>query len=203
MPYYLTKVTDELKNISKSSRPTFMIDRLSAFVFHQHPLLVAEWFKNIERSMDNPKKIINILLLQPDAKDDINNSAASFILHLCPDKAIKGFIDTLKDENINWTEQHQTWLQNFENNEENDEEMQQDSEDDSSDKLMMKAMVMMKKMKMKFPNKLRKFIIIFKKSYSRSLYVLLSNQIKLPKYQIILDIYNFALVINWKHIGIT
>ena len=133
MPYYLTKVTDELKNISKISRPTFMIDRLSAFVFHQHPLLVAEWFKNIERSMDNPKKIINILLLQPDAKDDINNSAASFILHLCPDKAIKGFIDTLKDENINWTEQHQTWLQNFENNEESDEEMQQDSEDDSSD----------------------------------------------------------------------
>ena len=39
----------------------------------------------------------------------------------------------MKDENINWTEQHQTWLQNFENNEENDEEMQQDSEDDSSD----------------------------------------------------------------------
>jgi hypothetical protein len=130
MPYYLSKVTDCLKNIPKESRATFMIDQLSAYVFSKYPLLVADWFKNIERAMQNPKKIINILLLQPDTKKDLNNSIASFILHLCPDNAIKGFISILKDERINWIEKHNSWLQNFET-EENDEEIQQDSEDES------------------------------------------------------------------------
>ena len=180
-----------------------MIDRLSAFVFHQHPSWLLNGLK-ILKDLWIILKIINILLLQPDAKDDINNSAASFILHLCPDKAIKGFIDTLKDENINWTEQHQIGYKILKIMKKTMKKFNKIQRMIAAMKaMMMKAMVMMKKMKMKFPNKLRKFIIIFKKSYSRSSYVLLSNQIKLPKYQIILDIYNFALVINWKHIGIT
>ena len=69
MPYYLTKVTNHLKNISKVSRPTFMIDQLSGFVLDKHSLLVAEWLQNITHTMDNPKRILHILLLQPAKKD--------------------------------------------------------------------------------------------------------------------------------------
>ena len=63
MPYYLTKVTNHLKNISNVSRPTFMIEQLSAFVLDKYPLDIAEWLQNIAHAMDNPKKIIHIILM--------------------------------------------------------------------------------------------------------------------------------------------
>ena len=114
MPYYLTKVTNHLKNISKVSRPTFMIEQLSSFVLDKHPLDIAEWLQNIAHAMDNPKKIIHIILFQPSKKDEINTSDASFILHLCPAQAVNAFINNLANPDINWIEKHNNWLETFE-----------------------------------------------------------------------------------------
>ena len=137
MPYYLTKVTNHLKNISKVSRPTFMIDQLSGFVLEQHSLLVAEWLQNIEHAMDNPKRILHILLLQPAKKDCLNASDASLILHLCPAKAVTAFINKVANPDINWVEKHDNWLENFETQEqeEDDEEEgeEKEEEEDSDD----------------------------------------------------------------------
>lgn len=128
MPYYLTKVTNHLKNINKDSRPTFMIDQLSGFVLDKHPLLVAEWLQNITDAMDNPKRIINILLLQPSKKDCLNESDASFILHLCPAQAVNAFINKLAYPDTNWVVIHDNWLETFEEEGEEKEEEEDDDE---------------------------------------------------------------------------
>ena len=113
MPYYLTKVTNHLKNISKVSRPTFMIEQLSSFVLDKHPLLVSEWLQNIAHAMDNPERILHILLLQPGKKDCLNASDASLILHLCPAEAVTAFINRLADPAFNWVKTHDDWLESF------------------------------------------------------------------------------------------
>lgn len=135
MPYYLTKVTNHLKNISKISRPTFMIDQLSGFVIEQHSLLVAEWLQNIAHAMDNPKRILHILLLQPGKKDCLNASDASLILHLCPAQAVTAFINKVSNPDINWVEKHDNWLENFETEEqeEDDEEEGEEKEEEDDD----------------------------------------------------------------------
>ena len=133
MPYYLTKVTNHLKNISKVSRPTFMIDQLSGFVLDKHSLLVAEWLQNITHTMDNPKRILHILLLQPAKKDCLNASDASLILHLCPAQAVNAFINRLSDPAFNWVKTHADWLETFDDEEEGEEKEEEEEEEDSDD----------------------------------------------------------------------
>ena len=133
MPYYLTKVTNHLKNISKVSRPTFMIDQLSGFVLEKHSLLVAEWLQNIAHAMDNPKRILHILLLQPAKKDCLNASDASLILHLCSAEAVTAFINHLANPDINWVEKHDNWLETFDDEEEGEEKEEEDEEEDEDD----------------------------------------------------------------------
>ena len=124
MPYYLTKVTNHLKNISKVSRPTFMIEQLSSFVLDKHSLLVAQWLQNISNAMHNPQKIAHIILIQPEKKDEINVSEGSLILHLCPAQAVNDFINYLANPDINWVVEHDNWLETFE--EEDDQEQNDD-----------------------------------------------------------------------------
>jgi len=134
MPYYLTKVTNHLKNISKVSRPTFMIEQLSAFVLDKHSLLVAEWLQNISRAMENPQKFAHLILIQPAKKDELTASEASFILHLCPTEAVTAFINKLANPDTNWVELHDNWLETFEEDEEEeDEEDEEDEEEDTDD----------------------------------------------------------------------
>ena len=134
MPYYLTKVTQHLKNISKVSRPTFMIEQLSAFVLDKHSLLVAEWLQNILNAMENPQKFTHLILIQPAKKDELTASEASLILHLCPAQAVTDFINKLANPDTNWVELHDNWLETFEEGEEEDEEdEEEDEEDDFSD----------------------------------------------------------------------
>ena len=133
MPYYLTKVTNHLKNISKVSRPTFMIEQLSSFVLDKHPLLVSEWLQNIAHAMDNPKRILHILLLQPAKKDCLNASDASLILHLCPAKAVTAFINKVANPDINWVEKHDNWLETFDDEEEGEEKEEEEDSDDNEE----------------------------------------------------------------------
>ena len=136
MPYYLSKVTQHLKNISKVSRPTFMIEQLSAFVLDKHSLLVAEWLQNILHSMENPQKYTHMILIQPTKKDELNASEASLILHLCPAQAVNAFIEKLANPAFNWVKTHDDWLKTFEDDEEEDDEEEDDdisSDDDLSD----------------------------------------------------------------------
>ena len=128
MPYYLTKVTNHLKNISKVSRPTFMIEQLSSFVLDKHPLLVSEWLRNIAHAMDNPERILHILLLQPAKKDCLTASDASLILHLCPAQAVTAFINRLSDTAFNWVKTHNDWLETFDDEEEGEEKEEDDDE---------------------------------------------------------------------------
>lgn len=128
MPYYLTKVTNHLKNIDKVSRPTFMIEQLSGFVLDKHPLHIAEWLQSISLSMDNPKKIIHLILFQPSKKDEISASDASFILHLCPHEAVTAFIKKLSNC-TNWVEKHDAWLETLEDEEEGEEEGEEKEEE--------------------------------------------------------------------------
>ena len=128
MPYYLTKVTNHLKNISNVSRPTFMIDQLSSFVLDKHALLVSEWLQNVSHQMENPERILHILLLQPAKKDSLTASEASYILHLCPEESIKAFINHLANPDINWIEKHDNWLETFEDEDEDEDEDEEDQE---------------------------------------------------------------------------
>ena len=129
MPYYLTKVTHHLKNISKVSRPTFMIEQLSAFVLDKHSLLVAEWLQNILNTMENPQKFTHLILIQPGKKDELTASEASMILHLCPAQAVTDFINKLANPDTNWVELHDNWLETFEEGEEDNEDEEEDSDD--------------------------------------------------------------------------
>ena len=133
MPYYLTKVTNHLKNISKVSRPTFMIEQLSGFVLDKHSLLVAEWLQNISRSMENPQKFAHLILIQPAKKDELTASDASLILHLCPAQAVTSFINHLANPDINWVEKHDNWLETFDDEEEGEEKEEEDEEEDEDD----------------------------------------------------------------------
>ena len=133
MPYYLTKVTNHLKNISKVSRPTFMIEQLSAFVLDKHSLLVAEWLQNILNSMENPQKFTHLILIQPAKKDELTASEASMILHLCPAQAVTDFINKLANPDTNWVELHDNWLETFDDEEEGEEKEEEDEEEDEDD----------------------------------------------------------------------
>jgi hypothetical protein len=135
MPYYLTKVTNHLKNISKVSRPTFMIEQLSSFVLDKHPLLVSEWLQNIAHAMDNPERILHILLLQPGKKDCLNASDASLILHLCPAQAVTAFINRLADTAFNWVKTHDDWLETFDDEEEGEEKEEEDDDEPLDDEI--------------------------------------------------------------------
>lgn len=133
MPYYLTKVTNHLKNISKVSRPTFMIEQLSGFVLDKHSLLVAEWLQNISHAMENPQKITHLILIQPEKIDCLNASDASLILHLCPAQAVTDFINRLADPAFNWVETHDNWLETFEDDQEQCHLVRDEEEDDEDD----------------------------------------------------------------------
>ena len=138
MPYYLTKVTNHLKNISKVSRPTFMIEQLSGFVLDKHSLLVAEWLQNISHAMENPQKFAHLILIQPEKIDELTASDASLILHLCPAEAVTAFINRLADPAFNWVKTHDDWLESFDDpeqcrlarDEEEDDEEGEEKEDD-------------------------------------------------------------------------
>ncbi len=132
MPYYLTKVTQHLKNISKVSRPTFMIEQLSAFVLDKHSLLVAEWLQNILNAMENPQKFTHLILIQPGKKDELTASEASLILHLCPAQAVTDFINKLANPDTNWVEIHDGWANSFDNEEEETTDEDDEEEDDIS-----------------------------------------------------------------------
>lgn len=131
MPYYYTKVSNRFKNISKNTLPTFMIDKLSSYMFQKETLCVAEWFQSIQNSMENADKIIQIILLQPGKKDEISHYDASFIIHLLPPKAIKSWLNSIKKEK-NWEVLHDEWLERFEE-EEDDEESDDDEADDGDE----------------------------------------------------------------------
>lgn len=129
MPYYYTKVSNRFKNISKNTLPTFMIDKLSSYMFQKETLCVAEWFQSIQNSMENADKIIQIILLQPGKKDEISHFDASFIIHLLPPKAIKSWLKTIKKEK-NWEVLHDEWLERFEDEDEDEEEADDGEEDE-------------------------------------------------------------------------
>tara|TARA_B100000902_G_C27208835_1_gene863184 strand:+ start:301 stop:1113 length:813 start_codon:yes stop_codon:yes gene_type:complete len=148
MPYYLTKVTNHLKNISKVSRPTFMIEQLSGFVLDKHSLLVAEWLQNISHAMENPQKFAHLILIQPEKIDELTASDASLILHLCPAEAVTAFINRLADPAFNWVKTHDDWLETFddpeqcrlarddeEDNEDEDEEEDSDDNEEAAQRL--------------------------------------------------------------------
>tara|TARA_B100000035_G_C20983622_1_gene546676 strand:- start:68 stop:625 length:558 start_codon:yes stop_codon:yes gene_type:complete len=130
MPYYYTKITDYLSRIDKTTRPTFIIDRLSAYIFSNKAMAVSEWFASIGSMMSEPEKILQMLLLQPDRKDQLTQTDASYILHLCPQNALESWIDSIKEIDAeDWNEIYDTWLENFTQEQDNDA----DSSDDSSD----------------------------------------------------------------------
>ena len=133
MPYYLTKVTNHLKNISKVSRPTFMIEQLSSFVLDKHTLLVSEWLQNISHAMENPQKFAHLILIQPAKKDELTPSEASLILHLCPAQAVTAFINKLANPDTNWVETHDNWLETFEDDQEQCRVARHEEEDDEDD----------------------------------------------------------------------
>ena len=131
MPYYYTKITDQLSRIDKATRPTFIIDRLSAYVFSNKAMAVSEWFASISSAMVNPEKILQILLLQPDRKDQLTQTDASYILHLCPKNAIETWIQSIKEIDAeDWDEIYDTWVENFTQTQDNDADNSDDSSDD-------------------------------------------------------------------------
>ena len=134
MPYYYTKITDHLSRIDKATRPTFIIDRLTAYVFSNKAMAVSEWFASISSTMVNPEKILQILLLQPDRKDQLTQTDASYILHLCPKNAIESWIVSIKEIDAeDWDEIYDTWLENFTQEQDNDADNSDDSSDDDED----------------------------------------------------------------------
>jgi phosphopantothenoylcysteine synthetase/decarboxylase len=134
MPYHYTKITDHLSHIDKSTRPTFIIDRLSAYVFFNKAMAVSEWFASIGSTMENPEKILQMLLLQPDRKDQLTQTDASYILHLCPQNALESWIKSIKEIDAeDWDEIYDTWVENFTQTQDNDADNSDDSSDDSSD----------------------------------------------------------------------
>ena len=134
MPYYYTKITDHLSRIDKNTRPTFIIDRLSAHIFSNKALAVSEWFASISSTMSDPEKILQMLLLQPDRKDQLTQTDASFILHLCPQNALESWIDSIKEiDEEDWDEIYDTWVENFTERQDNNDDNSDDSSDDSSD----------------------------------------------------------------------
>ena len=134
MPYYYTKITDHLSRINKDTRPTFIIDRLTAYVFSNKAMAVSEWFASISSAMVNPEKILQILLLQPDRKDQLTQTDASYILHLCPKNAIESWIDSIKEIDAeDWDEIYDTWLESFTQEQANDADNSDDSSDDDDE----------------------------------------------------------------------
>ena len=134
MPYYYTKITDHLSRINKDTRPTFIIDRLTAYVFSNKAMAVSEWFASISSMMVNPEKILQILLLQPDRKDQLTQTDASYILHLCPKNAVENWIQSIKEIDAeDWDEIYDTWLENFTQEQDNDADNSDDSSDDDDE----------------------------------------------------------------------
>lgn len=114
MPYYYTRITNHLSSIDNTTRPTFIIDKLSEYVFLNQTMAVSEWFASIGSTMENPGKIIQLLLLQPDRKDQLTQTDASYILHLCPKIAIEDWIHSIQQIDVeDWNDIHDTWLESF------------------------------------------------------------------------------------------
>ena len=114
MPYFYGKIVEQIQAIDAVNRPTFIIDKFTAFVFSNHASCVSEWFASISSAMDNSEKTLQMLLLQPDKKDQLSQSDASYILHLCPQVAIEAWIKSIKElDSDDWSENYQNWLENF------------------------------------------------------------------------------------------
>ena len=126
MPYYYSKVINAMSPCPNQNIHTFIIDKLSHTVLDKFPLAIIEWGESIKRSMDNPSEIMKFILLSAQKPNQISESEASLILHLCPTEPLEYWINYI--QKIDITEAYENWLDELNYNEEENEEENEDEE---------------------------------------------------------------------------
>ena len=135
MPYYYSKVINAMSPCTNQNIHTFIIDKLSHTVLDKFPLAIIEWGESIKRSMDNPNEIMKFILLSAQKPNQISESEASLILHLCPTEPLEYWIDYI--QKIDIAEVYEYWLNDFneEENESSEDELNSEDELSSEDDL--------------------------------------------------------------------
>ena len=131
MPFYYSKVTNAMQEVNNENIHTFIIDKLSHTVLDKFPLAIIEWGESIKRSMDNPSEIMKFILLSAQKRNQISESEACSILHLCPTEPLEYWMNHI--QNIDITDVYENWLDGLNNDEESGDEESGDEEyDDDS-----------------------------------------------------------------------